>query len=203
MLLLFVFGIAFAIILPYLTSCSKVFPVPAYGPASASASAKAFCCFVVQLTQSSSRSSESSAASTSPLLCSQNKPKTSNIFLRRRSSVFGDNVQRPIDSSVETAVAAHAPASVEPFEAVAWVRIATGGGGGCAWPGFVGVIEADSTDGIAAKGTLKIVQNASKSKNVPEELLADGAVLCACQWEGAPVDLKTAIAVMFETLQDK
>ena len=112
-------------------------------------------------------------------------------------------MQRPIDSSAETAVAAHAPASVEPFEAAAWVLIATGGGGGCAWPGFVGVIEADGTDGIASKGTLKIVQNASKSKVVPEELLADGAVICACQWEGAPVDLKTANAVMFETLQDK
>jgi hypothetical protein len=135
--------------------------------------------------------------------CSQNKPKTSNIFLRRRSSVFGDNAQRSVDSSAETAVAAPAQAGVGPFEAVAWVRIATGGGGGCAWPGFVGVIEADGTNGIVAKGTLKIVKNASKSKAVPEELLADGAVICSCQWEGEVIDLKTANAVMFETLQDK
>ena len=48
-LLLIVFRIAIAIVMLYLTSCSKVFPVPAYGPASASASAKAFRCFVVQL----------------------------------------------------------------------------------------------------------------------------------------------------------
>jgi hypothetical protein len=142
------------------------------------------------------------AASTSPLFCSQNKPKTSNIFLRRRSSVFGDNERRTVDSSAETASVALAQARVEPLEAAAWVRIATGGAGGCAWPGFVGVIEADGADGTA-KGTLKIVQNASKSKVVPEELLADGAVVCACQWEGGVVDLKTANAVMFETLQDK
>ena len=48
-LLLIVFRIVIAIVMLYLTSCSKVFPVPAYGPASASASAKAFRCFVVQL----------------------------------------------------------------------------------------------------------------------------------------------------------
>jgi hypothetical protein len=48
-LLLIVFRIVIAIVMLYLTSCSKVFPVPAYGPASASASAKAFCCFILQL----------------------------------------------------------------------------------------------------------------------------------------------------------
>ncbi len=98
---------------------------------------------------------------------------------------------------------AHAHANEELIETVAWVQIRTGAAGGCAWPGFVGVIEVDSADGLTAKGTLTKLQNASKCKSIPEELLAEGTVICSCTWEGGEVDLRSTNKIMFEPLQDR
>ncbi len=83
------------------------------------------------------------------------------------------------------------------------MQIRTGAAGGGAWPGFFGVIEVDGADGLTAKGTLKMIQNASKCKNVPEALLAEGAVICSCEWDGRQADLKSANKIMFEPLQDR
>jgi hypothetical protein len=89
----------------------------------------------------------------------------------------------------------------EGIEDVAWVRIVTGGAGGCAWPGFTAVIEVDGKDGVSARGKVKMVDTGAARQGTHARV-ADGEIVCACEWDGGVSALKAADAVMLETSQD-
>lgn len=86
----------------------------------------------------------------------------------------------------------------ETAEDVKWVKVVTGGAGGCAWPGFVAVVEVEGQDGMVARATLRMAHgDAGKASGE-----VDGGTIFACQWDANAPDIKIAAAVMLETSQN-
>lgn len=82
-----------------------------------------------------------------------------------------------------------------------WVKVVTGGAGGCAWPGFVAAVEVAAQDGAVSRAALRMaVGDAGDASSE-----ADGGTIFACEWNAGAPDLKiitSAAAVMLETSQN-